>query len=57
MKLHRDGEVRVLKLHYTLQQGATIQYYEVLHRTSDLMGLCENDDITHASTKGREILE
>jgi hypothetical protein len=29
MKLHRDGEVRVLKWDYILQQGAAIQYYKL----------------------------
>jgi hypothetical protein len=28
-KLHRGGEVRVLKLEYTMQQDATIQYYSI----------------------------
>jgi hypothetical protein len=47
----------VLKLEYTVQQGAALQYYEMLHRTSDLMGLCERDNKTRGSTKGREFLE
>jgi hypothetical protein len=29
MQLHRDSEVRILKLKYTMQQNASVQFYRL----------------------------